>query len=229
MKHILITILILFAGNVCSQKIDFENDPESFNDTYNKYYDYASLNKSIDDDFNIKNDFDLDFELRLWIEPAPMSGRSLFMMRKKNDVWNARFFTFTLEFREDKSIHSYWEEKELSQDNLDELWRMLTINQVLTLPTLDSIRDKMRVYTADTLAVQGIYTDLSGGPYYNPYILDGVQYRIELRTPDKKRSYSYHCPAGYMKECPNVEELYRAYAIIALIFRRTGLSLDIIC
>ncbi|NDV95126.1 hypothetical protein D0T84_09360 [Dysgonomonas sp. 521] len=227
MKAIIsLLFLMLFIPDIHSQ-IDFENDPASFDDAYNKYYDYKRLNKSIDKDFDIKNDF--DFELRFWIEPAPMSGRSLFLLRKKDDKWNVRFFTHTLEFKEDESIHSYWKEKELEQKGLSGLWQMLRDNHILTLPTLDSIRDKMRVYSADTLAAQGIYTQLSGGPYYNPYVLDGVSYRTELRTKDKKRSYSYHCPKGYLKECTNVEELYRAYAIVYLIFRRIGLNPDDIC
>lgn len=227
MKYLLFTFSILFIFNsqVYSQ-IDFENEPESFSDSYDKYYDYEKLNQSIDKDFDIKNDY--DFELRFWIDPAPMSGRSLFQLRKKDNKWIARFFTHTVELKENKA-HSYWKEKELNQDNLDELWHMLTVNQLLTLPTLDSIRDKMRVYSADTLAVQGIYTQLSGRPYYNPYILDGVLYRTELKTQDKKRSYTYHCPKGYMKECPNVEELFRAYAIAYLIFRRIGWNPDDIC
>ncbi len=225
MKNILVILFALLSVNAYSQ-IDFDNDPDSFNDTYNKHYDYEKLNKDINKEFGVTDKY--DFEFRFWIEPAPMSGRSIFILSKKDDQWNARCFTQKVKIQ-DQVVSVYWQEKELAQNDLVELWGKLRGNQILTLPTLDSIRDKMRIYSADTLAVQGIYTNLSGGPYYDPYILDGVLYRIELRTQDKKRSYSYHCPKGYLKECPNVEELFRAYAIVCLVFRKIGWDPDNIC
>lgn len=225
MKNILIILFALFAINAYSQ-IDFENDPKSFNDIYNKHYNYKGLNKDINKKFGLADNY--DFELRLWVEPAPMSGRSVFILRQKNNLWNARYFTEKIKV-EGEAVSAFWKEKELVQDDLGQLWQNLRNNQILTLPTLDSIRNKMRVYYADTLYISGLNFPLSDGPYYKPYILDGVSYRIELKTQNKKRSYTYHCPRGYLKECPNVEELFRAYAIVALIFRKVGLNPNTIC
>ena len=163
---------------------------------------------------------DYDFEFRLWIDPSPMMNRLLFVMKKKADNWMAAFY---------KDISGKMEEVTVDQQHLDKLWEDLVRNKVLTLPHQEEIRNKMRVYYADTLYAMGFSFPLSEGPYYKPYILDGVFYRMELRTPDKERSYTYHCPKGYLKECPNVEELFRAYAIVCLVFRKIGWDPDNIC
>lgn len=218
MKNVFIFfVLILFTSNLYSQ-IDFKDEPESFNDKYQGYYDYKKINKTFNKEFNLKNDY--DFEMRLWIDPSPMQSRHLFLMKKTGDKWDAA--CYHLRYNSKKEIL-------INQDNLTKLWTDLMRNNVLTLPDQEILREKMRVYTADTLAAQGIYYNLSNTPYENPFILDGVFYRIELRTKDAKRAYTYHCPKGYIKECPNVEELFHAYAIVYLIFRKIGWNPEDIC
>lgn len=217
MKKILVILFTLFAVNGYSQ-IGFDDDPESFKDWYDSIYNYEKINKQFDKEFKLTKDY--DFEFRLWIDPSPMTNRLLFVMKKKADNWTAGFY---------KNVSGRMEEVAVDQSDLDKLWGDLMRNKVLTVPTQKDVRDKMRVFSSDTLYAFGYNDPFSNGPYYDPYILDGVFYRIELRTPDKKRSYTYHCPKGYLQECPNVEELFRAYAIVCLIYRRLGLNPDNIC
>ncbi|MDH6307633.1 hypothetical protein M2451_000082 [Dysgonomonas sp. PFB1-18] len=226
MKKILILIIGILFTDLSYSQIDFKDEPKSFKEKNKKWYNFGRRNKEINTEFKLKNDY--DFELRLWTDPAPVLGPSVFVMQQKDNKWTAQYYAQAIRKEGDKYI-PYWKKKDLDSEKLNELWAKLVENQVLTLPTQDSIRDRMRIYSTDTLAVFYPPNQLAGWPYYAPAILDGMIYRVELRTKKKKRTYTYHCPKGYLENCPNVEELYRAYAIIVLIRKYAGLNLSAIC
>ena len=199
---------LFFCSNALAQ-IDFKDDPESI---INKYTDYVDLNNRADKNLYLDNDF--DFEFRLWTDEN-WGYKSLFLLRKKNNVWKANF----IKYDGQKDI---WSKQKVKQKNLDGLWNYLLRNQILTLPTQDSVRYKMKLFEADTVMIF-----FEEDTYKKIQIVDGTGYRFELRTKEKKRAYEYHCPKSYLEHYPGVEELYRAYAIIILVRRQLGLSYDI--
>jgi hypothetical protein len=204
-----IYVCLLFAYQAYSQ-IDFRNDPASVND---KYTNYQDLNRRADQKLGLTNDF--DFEFRLWTNESLANFYSLFILRLKNDAWSARYVEY------DGSSKT-WEASGVDQEGLDRLWYALERQKVLTLPTQDSIRDKMKIYAADTTAVFYSQADV----YKTATITDGIGYRYELKNKTKQRAYNYHSPKGYLEPFPNVEEFYRAYAIVALVRRQLGQHID---
>ncbi|MDH6307634.1 hypothetical protein M2451_000083 [Dysgonomonas sp. PFB1-18] len=204
-----ISLLLLFVYQAYSQ-IDFRNDPASVND---KHTNYQDMNRRADQKLGLTNDF--DFELRLWTNEGLANFYSLFILRLKNDVWSARYIEYD-------GISKTWEASGVDQQGLDRLWYALERQKVLTLPTQDSIRDKMKIYAADTTAVFYSQADV----YKTATITDGIGYRYELKNKTKQRVYNYHSPKGYLEPFPNVEEFYRAYAIVALIRRQLGQRID---
>lgn len=168
-------------------------------------------------DSTFKLDKAYDFEFRLWTKPSLVSYANVFILTQKNKIWTARFF----ECYGNKA--SKVSEKKVNQSGLDSLWKRLVANQVLTLPTQDSLKARMRMFLADTSQEFD-----EGDTYRQVSIMDGTVYHFELATKEKNRSYYYHCPKGYLKYYPNVEELYRAFMIIVLVRKYLGLDL-VVC
>jgi len=173
---------------------------------------FSKLSDLIDSTFKLDKTY--DFEFRFSTNPALVSYSNIFILTQKNKTWSARFFEY--------NGNSKLTEREVNQSQLDKLWKRLVANQILTLPTQDSIRHKMKIFIADTLNALD-----EDDPYQRVAITDGVVYYFELTTQNKRRSYDYQCPKGYLKHFPNIEELYRAYVIIVLRKKYLGLSLEV--
>ena len=112
-------------------------------------------------------------------------------------------------------------EQKTDQSNLDSLWKRLIKNQVLTLPTQDSLNKKMLIYTADSTLL-----DSDEEIVKKVSVMDGMTYRFEIKSPGVNRIYNYHSPEAYLKHNPNIEELFRAYMIISIIKKHLGIKLD---
>lgn len=145
----------------------------------------------------------VEFEFRLWTRPSLIDYSDVFIMQLASGVWSAKYF----EYQNGKFIQFKVEQK-----GLDSLWGKIQYNQVLALPNQESLRWLMRKYHADTTNV--LDTD---GEYSTSMMTDGTGYRFELFSKGKTRLYDYHCPASYLRSYPNIEALYRAYAILVLI------------
>jgi len=175
---------------------------------------YSELSHLIDSTFKLDKTY--DFQFRLWTNPSLVSYTNVFILTQKNKTWTARFFEYNGN-RTSKVL-----ERKVDQSGLDNLWQRLVAEQVLILPTQDSLKRKMKIFIADTSQPFD-----EGDSYKKVIITDGVEYHFELRTPEKSRSYSYHCPQGYLRHYPNVEELYRAFMIIVFVRKYLGLNLAV--
>lgn len=203
MKYIyLVTILFFLSVNAFSQML-FENESGSHPIKDDK------LEKIINKKFELPENSELEF--RLHTIPTLTNGQSVFIMRLKNKIWEAYFFR--------KDNRDSWTAVEVDNSKLDSLWIRLEKNQVLTLPDQRLVEDRMKIFTADTTAV------LEDWGHMETRIMDGVGYRFELAQYSyRKRAYSYHCPHAYLQRYPNIEELYRAYSIIVLVYKFLGIS-----
>jgi len=175
----------------------------------------SEISHLIDSTFRLDKNY--DFEFRLWTKPSLVSYANVFILTQKNKIWTARFFEYY------GNRTSKISERKVNQSGLDSLWKRLVANQVLTLPTQDSLKAKMRMFVADTSQEFD-----EGDTYKQVSIMDGTAYYFELATKGKNRSYYYHCPKGYLKYYSNVEELYRAFMIIVLVRKYLGLNL-VVC
>lgn len=205
MKSVFIFFISLFSISNLLGQTDFKADPIAGNH-------YSELSRLIDSTFKLNKTY--DFQFRLWTAPSLVSYANVFILTQKDKIWTARFF----EYYGKKTPNVL--ERNVNQSGLDSLWQKLVAKQVLTLPTQDSLKRKMKIFIADTSKSFD-----EGDSYKKVIITDGVEYHFELRTPEKSRSYSYHCPRGYLKHYPNIEELYRAFMIIILVRKYLGLNL----
>ena len=201
-------ILLLSSSTVLSQT-EFKGDS-----IYSESIRVNRINQVIDSSFNL--DANSDFEFRLWTLPSLSDYATLFVLMQRHGKWTARYF----EYR--GNGESVVKESNVDPGKLDSLWNRLVANQVLTLPTHDSIRNKMKIFIADTS-----YVLEEDDMYKRVMMTDGAIYRFELKDRNKRRAYEYHCPMGYLKHYPNLEELYRAFSIIVLVRKYLGLSLKI--
>ena len=180
---------------------------------------YDSINSSecvnkyniIDTQFPLQKNNDIEF--RLWTNSDLIGYSNLFVMVQKNGKWSARFFEY--------SIKKGWKENPTKQDKLDSLWKRLVNNKVLSLPDQMTLWDRMKTYKADSSFIE--FGD--DGVYNRMMVEDGVIYIFQVFTKDSQRTYSYDNPVTYLKVNTNIEELYRAYALISLVRKYLGLSL----
>jgi hypothetical protein len=139
---------------------------------------------------------------------------SIFILTHQNKKWSARYFGPNNNWRTDgKKVI----EISVDQSKLNQLWAMLVLNNVLTLPSQESIKTPMVKYEIDT-------TNLgygNGGRHL--HITDGVVYNFELIASNKSKYYSYHCPQTFLNHYSNIVEFYNVSVIILLINRYLGL------
>jgi len=133
-----------------------------------------------------------DFELRFFANTY-IGKMKIFILVKKNNNWNARYF----ESIKDSSVRMI--EKEISKENLSLLWDSLSKKGVLKIPASENLKD------------------IKGEPLY-ANIIHGTVFYFDLLTLTLGNSYSYHCPAGYVKEFPNVKEYKKVLSLVQIIF-----------
>jgi hypothetical protein len=205
MKHlfILISSIVIFC-NLFGQT----NSDLKIQATYQEVY------NSIDCLFHLTKNSNVEF--RLWTSPSLVSYRSCFILTNKSDHWQSRFF----EFKGGKQPK--WTETITSQDKLDSIWTRLLNNYVLTLPTQDSLNNRMRIYSADSTLIYYKHDEV----YSKIVVDDGTFYTFQFFTSKGNRIYQYHSPVTFLKHNPNIEELYRAYAIISIVRKHLKLPLE---
>lgn len=155
-----------------------------------------------------------DLEFRLHSDYVLSNSSNAFVMRLKNEKWEAHVF---------RRQAGKWTAETVDNTNLGKLWEDLTYNKVLTLTDDRFVKDRRKQFEADTIAI------LKNEDYYKETaITDGVSYHFELaQFGYKKRAYSYHCPKANIRLYPNIEEYYRAYAIIVHVYKYLGKPLNI--
>ena len=203
---ILFSLTIFFLTSHFSHGQTTSND--KIKDLYHVTYD------KLDKEFNLDKNRDIEF--RLWTNPSLVFYRNCFILTKRDSVWNARFFEFK------GGQKGNWVETKTKTTNLDSIWKKLIRNQLLTLPTQDSLNNRMRIFAADSTLIYYDEDDV----YKKVLVDDGTIYTFQIKTKNIDRTYQYHSPVAYLRHNPNIEELYRAYAIISIIRKYLGIPLE---
>lgn len=197
MKPILTIITILLCAAICyAQQFDFANEngthPVNFPDAEKLIAKTQG---------NIRGN---DVEFRLFRSVALINNLEFFVMRYSNGSWNACVYRMGQDRK--------WNATRLDAQGLDSLWSVLEFNKVLTLPDQETIRNRMVTFPT------GVEIDKLGlDNSIRVAVMDGVSYQFQLRHGSRRRAYSYQNPGAYLARNPNVEELYRADAIVRLV------------
>ena len=170
------------------------------------------MDRMLDSVFQLDKNF--DFEFRYWETGLIVNSTKVLILAQRNKKWSARYFYYNKDWQKDgKSLA----EAQVDQSKLDQLWELLVHNNVLTLPSQDSLKNRMVKYVIDTAF-------LGFGHEEHFEIDDGILYEFELSKPEKKRVYWYGCPQLLLKQYGNIEELFNAVELILLIQRYLGLD-----
>jgi hypothetical protein len=170
--------------------------------------------QEIDSKFQLEKNNTIEF--RLWRKSALTYHTTVFILTEKDNTWRSRYFELA-----NSNNNSYWTEKGTRQSKLDSLWTQLVNNKVKTLPTQDLLKERMRFYTADS----NFLDKNPDSVYMIVRVADATSYRFEIKSPEVVRTYHYGSPELYLKYNTNIEELYRAYAIISIVKRYLGIPL----
>jgi hypothetical protein len=181
----------------------------------------SERDRVVDSVFHLNKNY--DFQFRLWQEGMNNFSINVFVLTLKNGSWNARAFQFIGIGKGKYSWKSnpYYTEINVKQDSLDMLWERLVSNDILTLPTEESIRKPEQFFSMDTSLLY------KSGKVYEGYSIvwiDGVQYDFEIFGKDKSRFYTFSSPINRLRRYPQIEELYKAASIILLIKNYLGQS-----
>lgn len=135
----------------------------------------------------------------------------VFILTLKSNKWVARYFDLKDSNRSGRKLT----ERPVDQSKVEQLWELLVQNNVLTLPDQKALRERMVTYVVDT-------NNLAYGNPGSLTMTDGIMYSFELRTPAKRRFYSYGNPYACLKRYGNIQELYNVVIIIMLIEKFLG-------
>ena len=168
----------------------------------------------VDSFFRLEKDY--DFQFRFWNAGMMTPSTSVFTLTLRNKKWSARYFKPNLNWKLDgKQLV----EIAVDQSKLDQLWELLLMNQILTLPTQSTIKIPMVKYVIDTSNLGRF----ANGPT-RMSLVDGAICEFQLVTPVKSRYFYYDCPQTYLKYYSNIGEFYYAAVIILLINRYVGIA-----
>ena len=158
--------------------------------------------KTVDTLFNLPSD--VDFELRLSVNPSLLPSRQLFVLSSKDNKWSLRHFEFS---RDDTAFA--WREVFSTQDATD-VWLRIQASNPLQLRSENELKDQ-------------------NGNELQLGMLDGVSYVFELKNKEGSRQYYYRCPKAWLKKYPNVKEFRQASDIIESIYRHFAKARKISC
>ena len=193
-----------------SKKVDFIPDAIKEESNVQKPY-------FVDSVFQLEENY--DFQLRFWHTGMTIPSTSVFMLTLRNKKWAARYFMPNKNWQSDGRQLA---EIVVNQLKLEQLWELLVINDVLSLPSDQNITTPMIKYEIDTT---NLGHGAGGGGRLD--INDGILYEFQILKPNSSRYYSYHCPQTYLKHYSNIVEFYKASVIILLINKYLGLHEEI--
>jgi len=148
------------------------------------------------------------FEFSLYESGTIIQSQSAFIMTyDKNKQWQIRYFNH---LDDSGKIIVPLREHQVNAAQANNLWCMLKDLKVLSLPDYNELNDRFNTFTLDT-------TTLPYGNQKRINMMDGMYYYFNLRSPNAERAYGYGNPNALLKRYSNIQELYNACAIIAVV------------
>lgn len=170
--------------------------------------------RALDSQYQLGKDGSFEFRLKQFHLHHNLDN--VFVMSLKQGKWVARYFD------RNNGIHDglVFTERAVDQAPVNQLWKLLVDKRVLTLPSQGKIANRLVGYKVDTANLPYGYTT-------HLEVIDGVEYEFSLHAPTGHRHYSYYSPQAYLNKFSNVEELFDAVMLIALVKKFLGLPLKV--
>jgi hypothetical protein len=221
----LLFVVIFFSVNAIAQIKPYNRFPDPFRFTRDEIQPNVSfigdtLNKcfhcdsKLDSILNLEKDY--DFQFRLWKDGFFCT--SVFVLTYKNQKWGARYFDKVSSKKEFVSGQKRgMVERKVNPSILKQLWWLMEENEILTLPDQSLIKDRLATYFVDTITYSLSKSTM--------VMTDGIRYTFELKSPKKKRCYSYSNPESFYKEY-KIKELAEVVSTIKIVDKFLELNLE---
>lgn len=169
---------------------------------------------ALDLQYELRKDY--TFELRLKQYHLESNVDNVFVLTLRQGKWRARYFD------RNNGIHesTVFTERTVDQSAVSHLWSLLVDNKILTLPSQNSLTNRLVSYEIDTANLPYVQNRCFD-------VTDGVAYEFSLQSPTRQRHYSYCCPQTFLKQFGNVKELFHAVMLIMLIKKFLGQPLEV--
>jgi len=150
-----------------------------------------------------------EIDLRIFLDRGITNGGHVVHLIKSNGAWTGVKYDYLLKMKKGTVINKITKttKTELKSKNWDSLWNKLENFDILTLPTQDSIKDKLRKEV----------TTNRGKGYEVMVVTDGSSYILKLKKDDRFIGYSFHEPWTYSQKYPSVDEVRKYSEIIGTL------------
>jgi hypothetical protein len=150
-----------------------------------------------------------DIDLRVFLDRGTTTSGQIIRIVKKVNVWTGTKYDYQLKIENGRTSNTITKSTKttLKSKHWDSLWINLEQHNILTLPTQEDIKDKLR---------KEVITDL-GKMYDVLVVMDGSSYDLTVAKGDILHAYSFRSPWEYAQEYPEVEEVRNYDAIVSLL------------
>lgn len=189
MRCTLLLILILLCTNVSAQNVS-----------------------RINADFNISDSLTMNSEIRIYTVGGITNYSSLFRMYKNNsNIWTSEFYEHYAKVVGQTELSTEMQTLK-SKNDMEFVWNCILRTNVEYLPNMSEIKYKMRERGKVEL-VDGDYQLM----WKSKQIMDGIGYKVQIKTKLGFNEISYENPESYLKHYPEVDELVYFNELLGLI------------
>ncbi|MBT1706199.1 hypothetical protein [Chryseosolibacter indicus] len=152
---------------------------------------------------------DNEVNLRIFLDRGITNGGHVLRIVKSSDGWTGTKYDYLLKMKKGQVTEKIAKttRTELKSNNWDSLWAKLEALNIMTLPSQDDIKDKLRKEV----------TTKRGKGYEVMVVTDGSGYNLKLKRLDKIVQFSFHEPWTYSQKYPDVEEVRKYSDIISTL------------
>lgn len=152
-----------------------------------------------------------EVDLRIFLGRGITNGGHVVRIVKSSSGWTGTKYDYLLKRKKGQVAEKIAKttKTELKSNNWDSLWTKLETLDIMTLPSQDEIKDKLRKEV----------TTNRGKGYEVMVVIDGSSYNLKLKSRDKVVQFSFHEPWTYFQKYPDVEEVRKYSDIISTLER----------
>ena len=152
-----------------------------------------------------------EVDLRIFLDRGITNGGHVVRIVKSSGGWTGTKYDYLLKMKKGRVTEKIAKttKTDLKSNNWDSLWTKLEALDIMTLPSQDEIKDKLRKEV----------TTKRGKGYEVIVVTDGSSYNLKLKSLDKVVQFSFHEPWTYSQKYPDVEEIKKYSDIISTLER----------
>lgn len=150
---------------------------------------------------------DAEVDLRIFLGTGITNAGQVIWISKDSTGWTGKKYDYFLKMKKGSLTNKIKRTNriELKSSDWDSLWFKLQLFNIMTLPSQDEIKDKLR---KEIKTARGV-------GYQVMIMTDGSGYDLEIKKDKKIVKYSFHEPCAYSNKYPDVDEV-KSYCDIIL-------------